>query len=421
MNIGIDIRPLLSPVRTGIGEYTYELLSAIFKLDKENQYFLFYNSAKIPHKSQIAKTESQIDDFGWAGENINYIHTRWPNKLFNASIKIFRYPKLDKIISKNLDVFFSPNMGFTAISPRTHFVLTVHDLSFLFFPEFFSLKQRLWHALINPKKQCERADFILAPSENTKQDIINFYGVNADKIKVIYPGLSVDFQETIPSTRDKKYITTDKIKKKYFLPDEFILFLGAIEPRKNIAGLIKAFEIAHRSPVSSPNTNYPDVSIGTPTLRRGSIQNTHLIIAGAPGWKNSAVYKQALSSPVKEKIKFLGFVEPEDKPALYAAASLFVYPSFYEGFGFPVLEAMSMGTPVITSNRSSLPEITGNAAYLIDPNRPAEIAAAMAELLANQNLRERQIKNGFIQSAKFSWDRAAGEWLKSIENYAHWH
>ena len=194
-----------------------------------------------------------------------------------------------------------------------------------------------------------------------------------------------------------------KIKKKYNLPDNFILFLGTIEPRKNIIGLIEAFEIF--------NIQYP-------------ISNTSLVIAGAPGWSNKKVYERAASSPLRDKIKFLGFIKPEEKPALYAAASLFVYPSFYEGFGFPVLEALASGTPVITSNRSSLPEISQSAAYLVNPNKPHEIAEGIRYLL-NHNHNPRnpleicvicaQTKNGRVQAEKFSWNQTAQEWLRLIK------
>ena len=227
------------------------------------------------------------------------------------------------------------------------------------------------------------------PSDNTKRDLVDKYHISSDKIQIIYPGLSSVFKNLDAENVQRQQM---QIKKKYFLPENFILFLGTIEPRKNISGIIKAFE---------------QISQELPTPPA-------LVIAGAPGWKNKKIYTIANKSPAREQIKFIGYIAPEDKPALYASADLFVYPSFYEGFGFPVLEAMAMGVPVITSNRSSLPEICNKSAFSINPNKTNELANAMKKILTDMNQRSKQIKNGFIEAAKFSWDKAAHDWLDII-------
>jgi glycosyltransferase involved in cell wall biosynthesis len=419
MNIGIDIRPLMAKNKTGVGEYTEELLNAVFKLDKANQYFLFYNSYEDVSEN-IPK---------WEQDNIHYVLTKWPNKIFNASIGLFGVPKLDLLSfprkresntanldscfrrNDNVDVFFSPNLNFISLSKKTKLILTVHDLSFELFPEFYTLKQRLWHRAINPKKLCKRADLILTPSENTKRDIVDYYKIPGKKIKVIYPGnachscdrprceaMAVEKSRNPGSPAMDSGSWSGMTDKDPSTPlgmtiGEYFLFLGTIEPRKNIPGLIKAFEIF--------NFQFP-------------ISNFNLIIAGAPGWKNREIFDLIDESPSKEKIKYIGCVKNADKPALYSNASLFIYPSFYEGFGFPVLEAMASGVPVITSNRSSLPEITETNATLIDPNHPEQIAWAMNNILTNQTLRETQIKNGLLQAAKFSWEGAARQWLSVL-------
>lgn len=377
MNIGIDIRPLISPARTGVGEYASELISAILNLDKQNKYFLFYNSY-----SDVSNNVPK-----WRQDNVQYIITRWPNKVFNGFIKIAGVPKLDKIMG-NIDVFFSPNLNFTSLSKKTKFVLTIHDLPFEIFPEFFSPKQRLWHKMINPKKQCERADVIMVPSENTRRDIVDRYKLNPEKIKVLYHGLPQIFYK-------KELIgNSQKIKEKYKLPDKFILFLGTVEPRKNITGLIRAFETAH-----------------------GSLPADYsLVIAGTNGWNYDKIFERANLSPVKDRIKFIGYVEPEEKPALYSLAHAFVYPSFYEGFGFPVIEAMACGTPVITSNRSSLPEITQNAAYLINPDNTVSIAQGIIKILNNKNIWDFYVSQGLRQAQKFSWAATADKWLGIVKN-----
>ena len=417
MNIGIDIRPLMSSVRSGVGEYTFELLNAIFATDKINQYFLFYNSQK--------NVEQYVQQ--WHQNNIHYVHKKWPNKLFNLVTKFFNAPKIDTIIAGSsnsstlttLDYFFSPNPGFTALSKKTKHIITIHDLSFEFFPEFFSLKQRLWHWAVNPKKQCQQATTIICPSENTKRDIISLYKIPAEKIQVIYPGISTHLGPTVipakagiqtPDNRipqagnDSHTLSTnnpppssESIIKKYNLPSKFILFLGAMEPRKNILSIIKAFEQTHS--LASPQSNESEHS---------------LVLAGYPGWKNKQIYQKIASSPLRNKIYCIGAIDETDKTALYTLASLFVYPSFYEGFGFPPLEAMACGTPVITSNRSSLPEVAGNAAYLVNPNRPTELAESIQKILTNKTLQEHFIQRGLEQANKFIWEETAKKFISLL-------
>lgn len=399
MNIGIDLRSLTENYRTGVGEYTTELLNAIFKIDRQNQYYLFYNS----FKDVTARLPL------WRLPNVHYAPSRWPNRLLNIGLLTLKRPRLDKLTTDHfkpeidkLDAFFSPTLNYTSVSPNIKHILTVHDISFEFFPEYFTPKQKLWHKLLRPKQQCERADVILAVSENTKRDIVDKYGIKSEKIKIIYPGLSSVFNET-PEQRTLhqsklgagQAISKEQVIIKYNLPEKFILFLGSIEPRKNLVGLIEAFEI-YASTINNQESTI------------------NLVIAGAPGWKNKAVYERVVASKFKDKIKFIGYIKSEEKPALYSAASLFVYPSFYEGFGFPVLEAMNTGTPVITSNRSSLPEIAGSAAYLINPDKPTEIAEGIKIILNNPTLCKSFVDGGQTQAKKFTWENAAQEFLKIL-------
>jgi len=372
----------MSPIRTGVGEYAYELLNAVFELDKENKYFLFYNSY-----SDVSKNIPK-----WDQENVHYTVTRWPNKVFNGFIRIAGVPKLDKIIKNNIDVFFSPNLNFTSLSKKTKFVITIHDLPFEIFPEFSSLRQRLWHKIINPKKQCQLADIILTPSENTKRDVADIYKINPDKIKVLYHGVKGHPELVSGSPEMLKQVQHDT-KQKYNLPDKFILFLGTVESRKNVTGLIEAFEKSF----SSLPVPYS------------------LIIAGATGHDFKKIKQCAGASPLKDRIKFIGYVEPAEKPALYSMADLFVYPSFYEGFGFPVIEAMACGTPVITSNRSSLPEVANDAAYLINSNDTASIVRGIVKILTDQRVKENFKTQGIKQAQKFSWNQTARQWLEIIK------
>ncbi len=356
--VGIDIRPLMDPIRTGVGEYVYELLDALFKIDKQNQYFLFYNSSK---------------------ENVHYIGFGWPNKLFNLSLLILKRPKLDRLTGQKLDYWFSPNISFVSVSKECKHILTIHDLSFEYFPDCFSFKRRLWHKILNPKKACWRADIILTPSENTKQDVINEYKINKDRVKVLYPGLSMKHE-----THNMKQVV-----EKYDLPEKFILFLGTLEPRKNIIGIIEAFNASELRTIGY-----------------------ELVIAGVKGWKFKPIMDLIAKS---DKVKYIGYVDAEDKPNLYKLAGLFIYPSLYEGFGFPVLEAMSAGTPVITSNRSSLPEVAGDNAYLVNPNNVDEISRGMEFLSKDQATKQHLSTLGLERAGMFNWGKTAEEFLDILE------
>ncbi len=377
MIIGVDIRCLMQNNRTGVGEYTYELLNAVFSVDKQNQYFLFYNSWTDVSKN-IPK---------WEQENVHYIGTRWPNKLLNLLLWL-KIIKLDNLVIKNclkiknfklkIDLWFSPNLNFTNLSKQIKHILTIHDLSFEFFPECFTLKQRWWHKFLNPQKQCQRADVILTPSENSRSDALDKYQIADSKIQVLRSGLSSAF-----ITHDTDNLT--QVKQKYNLPDKYILYLGTLEPRKNIESVIEAYKIF--------NIQYPISNI-----------QYSLVIAGAPGWKNKKILKLISQTP---GVQYIGYVDEADKPALYKSASLFVYPSLYEGFGFPVLEAMAMGVPVITSNRSSLPEVADNAAYLVNPHNISEIANGMRLILSDERLRNILIERGKKQAEKFKWAETA--------------
>lgn len=369
MNIGIDLRPLDMPHRTGVGEYTAGFLTALFQADTVNQYFLLNQKG--------AKKE-------WLQPNVHYCSSHWSPKILHTAIAVADRPHLDEVIKKQtgvrLDYFFSPNLHFTALAKTTPHILMIHDLSFHLFQYFYTPKQRLWHALTRPRAQCERAQHIIVPSENTKRDIVDYYQINPGKITVLYPAPS-------PNTASPLQATSYKLPAGITRP--YILYLGTLEPRKNIIGIIDAFEQIY-SLLPLPYA---------------------LVLAGAPGWQYKTVLKCINSSPRKNQIKIIGYVSPADKAALYHDASLFVYPSFYEGFGLPVLEAMNAGVPVITSNRSSLPEVTGSAAYLVNPHRTDEIAAGMKYLLTNSAARESAIKNGLEQAAKFSWEKTVERWL----------
>lgn len=393
MKIGVDIRVLMDKHYSGVSEYTANLLTAILRqnaaLNKPDDYRLFYNS--------FHNLNARLNK--WNGARSRVVATRWPNKIFNYFLqKVFSWPKIDKVLG-GTDIFWSPHFNFTRLSkgakaPKK--IITVHDLSFLRYPEFFSARKNFWHRALGVKKILREADAIIAVSENTKNDIIELASVAPEKIIVIYSGNDLVKREV--SDEEKREFLL-----KHGLTDDntthsarFILYLGNIEPRKNISGLITAFNELRAKDASD----------------RRKFLNLKLVLAGASGWKNRKIYMAWQNLPYKNDIKFLGYISQKEKEILYKIATVFVYPSFYEGFGFPPLEAMTLGLPVICSNVSSLPEVVGDAALAINPFKSEEIKDALEIILTNEKIRERLITKGYERAKLFFWDKAMSEYLK---------
>lgn len=380
MRIGIDVRCLQDGTHSGVEEYVRALLEELFASDTENEYLLFANAWNV-----------ERIDFSWTERyrNVSVRLSRWPNKLLNLCFWYLGWPKADRMLG-GVDVFFMPNLNFIALSRDVRFVLTAHDLSFELFPETFSWKRRLWHAFVNFRRLARRADLVIAVSQSTADDLRAVYGTPEKKIRVIPSGIRDIFRPV-----DRNDATLLSIKEKYGLPFKFILSLGTIEPRKNLISLLRAFETMQGS--------------GHPELMKYA-----LVIAGTEGWASRGFFDQVRRSPVRDRIILTGFVEDQDKPGLYSLASAFVYPSLYEGFGFPPLEALACGTPVIASHSSSLPEVVGAEAILIDPYRPEEILQALRQLLLSRELQEMLRDAGPVQASHFSWPRAAASVRKAL-------
>jgi len=388
MTIGIDIRVLPYGKRSCVEDYTINLLSHLLPLDKNIKYKLFYSGFK---KFDL--------EYPWLKEkNVKIKKIRIPNKIFDLILKFFKFPKLDKFLG-GVDAFISPHFLLTPLSKKTKHIMVFYDLSFLRFPEFFSRQKRWWHKFMNPKKQAQKADLIIAISESTKYDLINIYGVDSDKIKVIYPGINEKFQ-----------IIKDSYK------NNFVLYFGTIEPRKNILGLIKAFEEIKQD--KSGKILDVDWQGFEGVVKKNNeifdFSKLKLVIAGTKGWLCKEIFKKIKNSEFKNDIVVTGFVNEEDKARLYNLAKVFVYPSFFEGFGLPPLEAMACGIPVVVSNKSSLSEVVGSSAIMINPQNPSEISWAIKEILENRELSEYLTKKGLEQAEKFNWNNAVKEILNSI-------
>lgn len=368
MKIGIDARCLMDGQYSGVSWYAFNLLKALFELDRQNEYLLFYNSSKPVELPQFDHS------------NVSWRGFRYPNKLFNLSLNFWSQPKLDRLIG-GCDIFFSPNLHFAALSRECRHAVAVHDLSFLIYPEFFTFKQRLWHRLILRSGLLARADAIIVDSENTKRDLIGLAGTDADKAQVAFLGVGGNYR--VIDNQD----ALARVKKKYDLPEDFFLSLGALEPRKNLPGAIEAFN--------------------------GLETGVSLVIAGASGWKNKATKKMAAAS---QRIKLIGYVDEADKPALYSLSRALVYPSFYEGFGLPIAEAMACGTPVIAGANSSQGEVLGDTGLLVDAYNVAEIRRAMELMLEDDGLRRIFIERGLERVKQFNWNNTAQKVLRVFEN-----
>jgi glycosyltransferase involved in cell wall biosynthesis len=381
MRICIDVRCLMDGRRTGVEEYTLSLLLNLFEIDQKNHYVLFFNSWKDP-----------VFDFDIFKKykNVSIKRFKIPNKVLNFSFWYFNWPKIDLLAGK-AEIVLMPNIIFGAVSRKCNLIITIHDLSFERYPEYFSMKRRFWHNFINTKKLCQKAHRIIAVSDSTKNDLISIYKINPEKIETIYSAVHDKFG--IIDRNDEKLV---RIKEKYNLPYKFIFYFGTIEPRKNISGIIRAYGALQKFAAENNNSD---------------LSKYKLVIAGETGWLGEKIFEEINLSRFKKNIRLINSIPDEEKVYLYNLASIFVYPSFFEGFGFPPLEAMRCGVPVIASNNSSLPEVVGNGGVLIDPDKPDEIYQAMKEILAKRELKDSFIKKGLEKAKKFSWKKTAGRVL----------
>jgi len=372
MVIGIDIRVLGSGRKSGVEEYTENLLSHMLPLDTTVQFKLFYSSYR-----------TELPSFSWlALSNVSLFSFKISNRALLYTTRLFNRPFIDKKL-KGVDVFFAPHFFSTALSPKVRRVTTFHDLSFEQFPEFFSRKQRLWHRFVSPAWQARFSDQLITVSDSTKQDLSSRYHIDPARITTIHSGVSATFR---PLTTEM----IEQFRHQHRLPEKFILFFGAFEPRKNLLGIIRAFEMTKSMP---------------------GMEQVHLVLAGAPGWLNQEGIAYTKHSSYANHIHILDQVQNDERTFLYNAATVFAYPSFFEGFGFPPLEAMACGIPVIASYTSSLPEVVGDAGILVNPYNLSEMAYAMHSAVTDVPLRTTLIERGLQRVQRFSWHRCAKETL----------
>lgn len=364
MNIGIDARWLGAQ---GAGRYISNMFRELQDLDPVNRYFAYCTPD---------------------GTKVDFENERWEKKIFPetpilGSLRLALDP-----VWRRLDLFWATNQLLPMACPRTVLkVLTVHDLVWKLYPETMGRENYLQY-----KKRFDqsvrRADRIVTGSDATRQSLAKTFGIPQKKISVLPYGVDPAFspQEEASSARH--------IARKYGVSEDYICTVGTIEPRKDHVTLVRAMKILRD---------------------RGRLAH-QLVIAGGPGWKNDQVYASVAACGLAEHdVKFVGKIAEEDLPRLYSGAALFVYPSLYEGFGFPLLEAMACGAPVVSSDAPAMPEVAGGAAIMVSCGQPAEFADAISRVLNDPALRQELIEKGRRRAQDFRWMAAAQGLLQIFE------
>jgi glycosyltransferase involved in cell wall biosynthesis len=366
MRICIDTSPAVHR-RAGLGRYAQELTAALLASDPENEYVAFY------HRAADAQVDPPLD-------RLPHLTSSLDTKPWRMSALLAHLTRLSQDrLFPGIDLFHATDHLLPRLS-QVRSVFTLHDLIFQFYPEMHKPLNRWFLRLMVPRF-LRAADAVIAVSECTKKDAVRFYDLDEAKIHVIYEGVNPSFRPASPET-------ASEIRRRYGLPESFILTVGTIEPRKNLTSLLEAYSAL---PQARPESK--------------------LVIVGKKGWLYEGFFRRLRELGLEDDVFFPGFVPDGDLPALYSAADLFVFPSLYEGFGLPVLEAMACGVPVVTSNTSSLPEVAADAAALIDPSSIDELVTAMKAVLENDELRTQLRTKGLEQAATFSWEKAAKETL----------
>lgn len=349
----------------GIGRYVRELVAAVGRVASEDAaYRLFVAGA-----SKRTMPEDVPTGFAWYPTPIKPV---WWARIWHRA----RLPLPVEAIVGRVNLFHATDFVLPPTLPSTRTILTVHDLSFVRVPESASPSLKRYLDQVVPRS-VRRADLVLADSQATKDDIVDLYGLSPDRIRVLLSGVDVSFK---PSS-----VVFMTIRKKYNLPDRPYLFsIGTVQPRKNYVRLVQAL-----------------------ALLRSRGHDLSLVIAGGKGWLEDPIYSAIRDSGMQEYVHFIGFADEQDLPALYTHAECFVFVSLYEGFGLPILESMGCGTPVVTSNVSSLPEVTGDAGLMVDPYDIEAIADAITRILEDSALRDTLTARGLARVKQFTWENSA--------------
>jgi glycosyltransferase involved in cell wall biosynthesis len=356
LRIAIDARKLRD---FGIGTYVRNLLRHLSRLDQTTEYVVLCNDAD----------RAVVDELG---ENFRPVAEPSPGYSVREQITVPR-----DLRREQADLFHAPHYVLPPLTPCKS-VVTIHDCIHLRFPQYLPNRLGYAYARCSLWMATHRSNRIVTVSEASKRDILAYFSVPRDKIQVIYNGIDERF--STPSSEED----VGRVRERYQLNDPFVLYAGNIKPHKNVERLIEAFHI----------------------FRRGEFEHVKLVVIGDEISKYAALRHAVHRHKLHKHVRFFGFVPHRTLAILYRLAAVFVFPSLYEGFGLPPLEAMASGTPVITSNVSSLPEVVGDAAILIDPLKPEEIADAIRRVLTDPGLQQTLRERGFERARHFSWERS---------------
>ena len=389
MRIGINARFALNPFRVGTPYYTYNLINYLSKIDRNNEYVLWLGGCfRVSVPSDMLPLRKK--------PNVEFRIKKWPAIMYKSGFYYLlqnycpRFPFVELLVGK-VDVFhlpypdkFPPQMGGKKI-------VTIHDLSRLIVPQYYE-KEVILKAPGKFQSIQQQADFVITDSLSTKNDIVERLKISEDRILVIPLGVNNKMFHPIDNSD-----VIHRVMRKYNIQSSYILYIGSLNPRKNLVRLIEAF---HK------------------ILQQKDI-NCQLVLAGGKGWMYEEIFKKVDELRLKDKVIFTGYIPEEDIPALINGATAFAYVSLYEGFGLPPLEAMACGTPVIASNTTSIPEVVGDAGILVDPYNVDEIAQALQDVLENETLRAQMRKKGLERAKSFTWKKTARETLKAYEKVCH--
>lgn len=365
MVIGIDASRAVLGQKTGTENYSFNLIRSLAKIDQRNQYFLYLNQSL----NQVGVFRERL------GLSENFEIKSLPCPRFWTQIRLASEMLWHK---KEIDVLFIPSHTIPWIHPKNT-VVTIHGLEYEYFPDAYS-RFDLWHLRQTTKLATVWAKKIITVSKNTKKDLIKFYKTKPEQIEVVYHGVGDLSQDQI---------NLSKVK----LLQPYIFFIGRLEARKNLVRLIDAFG----------------------KLKKEKKIPHKLVLAGKPGFGFEEISKAIKKFGLDKDIILLGFISDREKLGFFKGAHVFVFPSLYEGFGMPLLEAMKAGVPCACSKIPSLSEIGGEAVLYFDPEDPGEIARVIWEVLSDSNLREKMIRKGQNRAADFSWEKCAKETLEVLK------
>ena len=371
MRIAIDYSAAVNQ-RAGVGRLVRNQVLALAEVDRTNDYTLVYARpnngavAQFPGAGNFARKEVRLRE-------------RWLAVLWHRA----KLPLPADWLSGPIDLFHSPDFVLPPLK-RARGILTVHDLAFLMRPDCADARLRAYLEEVVPRS-VRRADYIIADSENTRNDLVVLLGVPPESISVVPGGV----EERFAPVTDPRRLA--EARRRLGVGDApFVLAVGVLEPRKNLNRLMDAFVILKS---------------------RGRAPDLKLVLAGGRGWLVEGILEHHAGSKFRDDILLPGFVPDDLLPAIYSAASVFAFPSLYEGFGLPTLEAMACGTPVVASRASCLPEVAEGAAVLIDPTNSEELAAALEQAMADETLRGELFARGRARAAEYTWRRAAQQLL----------